>query len=69
MFPFNSTFLATLQNISDSCGYTNYLDSLTYPPAGLLPLPAGAAVDDTTGAVMTKPECEIHELIQTVARQ
>ncbi|KAM5534367.1 hypothetical protein V8D89_011960 [Ganoderma adspersum] len=69
VFPFNSTFWATLQNISDSCGYTNYLDSVTYPPNGLLPLPTGAAIDNTTGAVVTKPECEIHDLIQMVAGQ
>ena len=40
LFPFNSSFMATLQNISDTCGYTDYLDKyVTYPPAGPLPLP------------------------------
>ncbi|KAI1789184.1 alpha/beta-hydrolase [Ganoderma leucocontextum] len=67
VFPFNSTFWETLQNISDSCGYTDYLDTVTYPPADLLPLPVGGAIDNTTGAVNTKPECEIHDLIQLVA--
>ncbi|KAJ3517268.1 hypothetical protein NLJ89_g613 [Agrocybe chaxingu] len=28
LFPFNSTFWAELQQISDSCGYTDYLDKL-----------------------------------------
>ncbi|KAG6889119.1 hypothetical protein C0995_003688 [Termitomyces sp. Mi166 len=40
LFPFNSTFWATLQTISDECGYTDYLDKfVTYPPKGQLPLP------------------------------
>lgn len=26
VFPFNSTFMAQLQNMSDVCGYTDYLD-------------------------------------------
>lgn len=34
--------MAHLQNISDTCGYTTYLDDfVTYPPKGLLPLPVG----------------------------
>ncbi|OBZ69475.1 Serine-type carboxypeptidase F [Grifola frondosa] len=33
LFPFNSTFWTQLQNISDACGYTDYLDQfVTYPP-------------------------------------
>ena len=64
MFPFNSSFWAQLQNISDSCGYTDYLDEVTYPPKGLLPLPAGATFNETTRAVGVKPECRIHSPIQ-----
>ena len=64
VFPFNSTFWAQLQNISDSCGYTDYLDSVTYPPTGQLPLPAGATFNNVTGAVGVKPECRIHSPIQ-----
>ena len=26
VFPFNSTFMAQLQNMSDECGFTDYLD-------------------------------------------
>ena len=60
LFPFNSSFMATLQNISDSCGYTDYLDKfVTYPPAGQLPLPNGT--DATFSPV---PSCMIHDLIQ-----
>ncbi|TBU48753.1 alpha/beta-hydrolase [Dichomitus squalens] len=65
VFPFNSTFWAQLQNISDSCGYTDYLDDfVTYPPAGQLPLPVGATFDNVTRAVGVKPECRIHSPIQ-----
>lgn len=65
MFPFNSTFWAQLQNVSDSCGYTDYLDKfVTYPPAGQLPLPAGATFNETTRAVGVKPECRMHSPIQ-----
>ncbi|PSS22696.1 hypothetical protein PHLCEN_2v2993 [Hermanssonia centrifuga] len=52
LFPFNASFYAQLQNISDTCGYTDYLDKfVTYPPAGQLPLPAGATIDPVTKAV------------------
>ncbi|ESK93701.1 carboxypeptidase cpds [Moniliophthora roreri MCA 2997] len=62
VFPFNSSFWDQLQEISDSCGYTDYLDKfVTYPPAGQLPFPAGV-VEGTLGTV--KPECRIHSPIQ-----
>ncbi|KAF8510568.1 alpha/beta-hydrolase [Hysterangium stoloniferum] len=60
LFPFNSTFMAELQAISDNCGYTDYLDKfVTYPPAGQLPLPAG-----TNGTFSTTPACRIHSPVQ-----
>ncbi|KAF9268719.1 alpha/beta-hydrolase [Marasmius fiardii PR-910] len=62
VFPFNSSFWAQLQNISDSCGYTDYLDKfVTYPPKGQLPFPAGVT-PGTFGTV--KPGCRIHSPIQ-----
>ncbi|KAK1230491.1 hypothetical protein PQX77_006419 [Marasmius sp. AFHP31] len=62
VFPFNSSFWEQLQNISDSCGYTDYLEKfVTYPPAGQLPFPSGV-VEGTLGTV--KPECRIHSPIQ-----
>ncbi|KAI0825257.1 alpha/beta-hydrolase [Trametes gibbosa] len=65
VFPFTSSFWAQLQNISDSCGYTDYLDKfVTYPPAGQLPLPAGATFNETTRAVGVKAECRMHSPIQ-----
>lgn len=65
VFPFDSTFWAQLQNISDTCGYTDYLDKfVTYPPAGQLPLPAGATFDNVTRAVGVLPECRMHSPIQ-----
>ncbi|KAG7090999.1 hypothetical protein E1B28_010066 [Marasmius oreades] len=62
VFPFNSSFWEQLQNISDSCGYTDYLDKFVkYPPKGQLPFPAGVE-PGTLGRV--KPECRIHSPIQ-----
>ena len=53
--------MAQLQNISDTCGYTDYLDQfLTYPPAGQLPLSVG-----TNGTFNAIPSCRIHSLIQS----
>ncbi|KAA1465940.1 alpha/beta-hydrolase [Dentipellis sp. KUC8613] len=58
VFPFNSSFSAELQRISDSCGYTDYLDQfVSYPPKGQLPL-AG-----TNGTFRTTNECDIWDLI------
>ncbi|TFK44435.1 alpha/beta-hydrolase [Crucibulum laeve] len=60
LFPFNSSFWAQLQQISDSCGYTDYLDKfVTYPPAGQLPLPVA-----TNGTFNVIPQCRIHSPIQ-----
>lgn len=60
LFPFNSSFWTQLQQISDKCGYTDYLDKfVTYPPAGQLPLPIA-----TNGTFSTTPACRIHSPIQ-----
>lgn len=65
LFPFNASFYAQLQNISDTCGYTTYLDDfVTYPPKGQLPLPAGATIDNVTRAVGVLPSCRMHSPIQ-----
>ncbi|KAI0061166.1 alpha/beta-hydrolase [Artomyces pyxidatus] len=61
VFPFNSSFWATLQNVSDSCGFTDYLDDfVTYPPKGQLPFPVGV-INGTTGV---SRECRIHSMIE-----
>ncbi|TFY66307.1 hypothetical protein EVG20_g4784 [Dentipellis fragilis] len=58
VFPFNSSFSAELQSISDSCGYTDYLDKfVSYPPKGQLPLVG------TNGTFRTTNECDIWDLI------
>ncbi|KAJ7287292.1 alpha/beta-hydrolase [Mycena rebaudengoi] len=60
LFPFNSSFWDSLQDISDACGYTDYLDKfVTYPPAGQLPLPVA-----TNGTFSVTPNCRIHSPIQ-----
>jgi len=60
LFPFNSTVMAQLQNISDTCGYTNYLDSVTYPPTGQLPFPVGVP----NGTFSVSPSCRIFNPVQ-----
>jgi carboxypeptidase D len=45
LFPFTNAQWTALQNISDTCNYTTYLDKyVTYPPKGPLPLPSGSTV-------------------------
>jgi carboxypeptidase D len=60
VFPFNSTFWTYLQNVSDTCGYTNYsAQHVKYPPAGQLPFPSAA--NQTTGRVPYS--CDIWDMI------
>ncbi|KAI0031701.1 alpha/beta-hydrolase [Vararia minispora EC-137] len=59
VFPFSSRIMANLQNISDVCGFTDYLDRVTYPPTGQLPFPVG--VNHTTGR--TNSNCRIWNMI------
>lgn len=60
VFPFNSSFWAQLEQISDACGYTDYLDQfVTYPPKGQLPFPPA-----TNGTSTVSAGCRIHNLIQ-----
>ncbi|KAJ3827452.1 alpha/beta-hydrolase [Lentinula raphanica] len=62
LFPFTQAQWDEFQNISDTCGYTDYLDKfVTYPPAGQLPFPAGV-VEGTFGTL--KSGCRIHSPIQ-----
>ncbi|KAF9050779.1 alpha/beta-hydrolase [Hymenopellis radicata] len=40
VFAFNQSFLATLDELAETCNYAGYVDKFaTYPPTGLLPLP------------------------------
>ncbi|KAF9073517.1 alpha/beta-hydrolase [Rhodocollybia butyracea] len=62
LFPFTEAQWADFQNISDTCGYTDYLEKfVTYPPAGQLPFPAGV-VEGTFGTL--KSGCRLHSPIQ-----
>lgn len=57
--------MAEFQNISDTCGYTTYLDDfVTYPPAGQLPPPVGATINEATGEIEALSECRLHSPIQ-----
>ncbi|KAG2038256.1 Alpha/Beta hydrolase protein [Suillus americanus] len=49
IFSFNQTFMSYLEKKAATCNYTGYMDKyVTYPPAGLLPLP-GDSVDFSEG--------------------
>jgi carboxypeptidase D len=40
MFNLNDTFLKSLNDASDKCGYTDFINTaMTFPPAGPLPAP------------------------------
>jgi carboxypeptidase D len=67
LFPFTNATWTMLQNMSDTCNYTDYFDKyVTYPPAGLLPLPGGTArtsrycdIWDTIGEEANKYACSL----------
>lgn len=45
----NASFVETLHNISDECGYTSFLEeALVYPPKGPLPTPPYPNADNDT---------------------
>ncbi|EKM58970.1 uncharacterized protein PHACADRAFT_249107 [Phanerochaete carnosa HHB-10118-sp] len=47
VFSLNETYMAQIQSLADSCGYTNYSDTfVTFPPKGPLPIPG----NNTEGA-------------------
>ncbi|KAI0059324.1 alpha/beta-hydrolase [Artomyces pyxidatus] len=49
VFAFNQTFMAQLDAVAEKCNYAGYMDKyVTYPPAGLLPLP-GKSVENDRG--------------------
>ncbi|OAX41714.1 alpha/beta-hydrolase [Rhizopogon vinicolor AM-OR11-026] len=49
LFSFNQTYMAHLEKKAAKCNYTGYVDKyVTYPPAGLLPLP-GDSVEYAKG--------------------
>jgi carboxypeptidase D len=62
LFPFNDSYVAQLHNLSDFCGYTDYMDKyLTYPPAG--PFPSELPGVDADGNIL--PECDLFDSILT----
>ncbi|CAL1711151.1 unnamed protein product [Somion occarium] len=65
LFPFTQAFYDQLQSISDSCGFTDYLDKfVSYPPTSQLPIPAGGTIDPVTRAVGVRSDCRLHSPIQ-----
>jgi len=62
LFPFNDSFVETIHNQSDSCGYTDYLEKyLVFPPPGPQPGPTDLPGTDETGAVTD--DCAVFENI------
>lgn len=71
MFNLNETFMASINNRSDACGYTAFMENaLTFPPTGLLPtapnssLPGCDVWDDiVTAAIYINPCFNIYHVI------
>ncbi|KAF4629363.1 hypothetical protein G7Y89_g8787 [Cudoniella acicularis] len=60
LFPFNDTFSDSIHNMSDSCGYTDYLDTyLTFPPPGPFP----TAIPGTNADGSPQAGCDIFDAI------
>ncbi|KAI0689094.1 alpha/beta-hydrolase [Cytidiella melzeri] len=75
LFNFNSSFMAHLDSTAAACGFTNYsAEHVTYPPKGLLPLPArsteavaGCDVWDQIfdAALLINPAFDIYRIFDT----
>ncbi|GJE91542.1 alpha/beta hydrolase [Phanerochaete sordida] len=75
VFALNGTFMAHIESIADSCGYTDYSKKfVTYPPKGPLPVPrtnnegaAGCKVwkQIFKAAVLTNPAFNIYRIFDT----
>ncbi|QSZ36493.1 hypothetical protein DSL72_006373 [Monilinia vaccinii-corymbosi] len=66
LFPFNDSFVEQIHNISDSCGYTDYLAKyLTFPPPG--PHPSLTTLPGTDERGYTTPDCDVFSLIYDAA--
>lgn len=60
LMPFNDTFRAYIHNMSDSCGYTDYISTyLTFPPPG--PFPSTLPGTDADGK--TLGSCDVFDTI------
>ncbi|KAH7350830.1 Alpha/Beta hydrolase protein [Rhexocercosporidium sp. MPI-PUGE-AT-0058] len=60
LHPFNDSYKAFLHNMSDSCGYTAYLEKyLTFPPPG--PFPVKLPGTDVNGR--TTEDCDVFDAI------
>lgn len=60
LMPFNDTFRAELHNMSDSCGYTDYIEKyLAFPPPG--PFPSELPGQDADGN--TLDGCDVFDAI------
>ncbi|KAH8602242.1 Alpha/Beta hydrolase protein [Bisporella sp. PMI_857] len=60
LFPFNDSYVEYIHNVSDACGYTDYMEKyLVFPPAG--PQPSTLPGTDETGA--TTDACSVFSSI------
>lgn len=58
-FPFNDSFVSTINHMSSSCGYDDFLaEGLTFPPKGPLPWQPGTLPNGTI-----RDECLIFETV------
>jgi len=60
LMPFNDSFSAQIHNMSDSCGYTDFINQyLQFPPPG--PLPSKLPGTDEDGSTLA--ECDVFDAI------
>ena len=75
--PCSETYMAHIQSIADSCGYTNYSAIyVTFPPNGPLPLPGESTEGDRgcrlweqifDAALLVNPAFDIYRIFDTVS--
>lgn len=62
LFPFTDSFTASIHNMSDTCGYSAYMDKyLTFPASGLQPGPTDLPGTDANG--YTTDACDVYDAI------
>lgn len=60
VFAFSKAFMAQIKSASDACGFTNFMDTVTFPPKGLIALPAQSFSGTPTNVVRN---CRIWDMV------
>lgn len=60
LMPFNDSFRAYIHNMSDSCGYTDYINThLQFPPSG----PQPVSLPGTSDGISVSADCDVFDAI------